>query len=118
MNNRQEREKAGRRAEALAALLLRLKGYRILEMRYKTPDGEIDIIARKGNVLAIIEVKQRQTLNAAIDSLTPYMWNRIHAATDIYISRNPAIQNLAVRFDAISLVGNWNLKHHRDIWRP
>src|SRR5690606_20781701 len=57
--DRRRAERAGRRAETLAALFLRLKLYRIVAMRYKTPVGEIDIVARRGRMLVLVEVKQR-----------------------------------------------------------
>ena len=56
---RQAYEKAGRRAETLAVTWLRLKGYLVLERRYKTRQGEIDIIAKKGSIIVMAEVKQR-----------------------------------------------------------
>jgi Holliday junction resolvase-like predicted endonuclease len=55
----------GRFAEAIAALLLRAKGHRILARRYKTPVGEIDLVALKGRRLAVVEVKQRRTIDDA-----------------------------------------------------
>ena len=53
---------AGRRQEIVAALILMLKGYRILGFRLKTPEGEIDLLAQRGDVLAVVEVKSRATL--------------------------------------------------------
>ena len=114
---RQTYEKAGRRAEGLAAIFLQLKGYRILERRYKCRTGEIDLIASKKNTLAIVEVKQRRSRADAEDSLTPYGMNRIAAAADVYVSKTPMSQNLAVRFDAIFIVGRWRIIHLQDAWR-
>ena len=61
MNTRQEREARGRRGEWLAAWYLRLQGWRIVARRLKTPRGEIDLIARRGNLVAFVEVKWRAT---------------------------------------------------------
>ena len=63
-------EAAGRRGERLAGWWLRLKGWRILDRRVRTPAGEVDLIARKGNLVAFVEVKMRRTaaeLDFAID---------------------------------------------------
>ncbi len=115
--NRQDREKAGRRAETLAVWLLRIKGYRILARRLKTRSGEIDILARKGQNLIIVEVKQRQSIAQAEDSLKSRDWSRISAAANSHIAKTPDIQDLAVRYDVIFLIGRWKLIHHVDFWR-
>ena len=60
----------GRWAERRAALFLRLKGFRIIARGYKSPVGEIDIVARRGNLLAFVEVKARATLDGAAEALT------------------------------------------------
>lgn len=115
--SRARHERAGRWAETYAAWYLRLKGYGILERRYKSGSGEIDIIARKRNVLAIIEVKHRPTQEAAEDSLTPYALRRISRATDDYYARTPSVQNLPIRFDGIFVSKNWRITHLKDLWR-
>ena len=56
---RRRAERGGRRAEALAALWLRLKGWTILARRVRTPVGEVDLIARRGRTIAFVEVKAR-----------------------------------------------------------
>lgn len=116
-DQRKSREKAGRRSEWLAEIFLRLKGYQILERRYKTKQGEIDIIARKKNVLVIAEVKQRQTLELAEESITNYARRRITQAAETYYARTPKVQNLALRFDGIFMVGRWKITHVKDYWR-
>ncbi len=115
--NRQAREKAGRRAENLVAWYLRAKGYRILERRVKTRSGEIDLIARKGHALVIVEVKQRQSLETAEISIPPQAWKRIHAAAQIYLSKNPKLAALGLRFDAVFVIGRWKIDHRPDFWR-
>ena len=94
---RQDYEKAGRMAETLAVNYLRLKGYKILEQRFKTRDGEIDIIAQHKDCLVIVEVKQRQSRLDAHESITRAAQHRIDAAADIYIGDNPFAQSLGVR---------------------
>lgn len=69
--NRAERERLGRRGETLAAWYLRLKGWRILAQRVKTPRGEVDLVARRGKTVAFVEVKWRANaldLDLAIDA--------------------------------------------------
>src|SRR5205085_11242498 len=61
---------AGRRGEVLSALWLMAKGYRILGFRLKTRAGEIDLLAQKGEVLAVVEVKLRTSLEAALEAVT------------------------------------------------
>ena len=68
--DRAQAERRGRRSENLAAWLLMLKGYRILGFRLKTPQAEIDLLAKRGDVLAVVEVKQRATLEAALEAVT------------------------------------------------
>jgi len=70
MKNRQEYEKEGRRAEKRVASYLKRRGYSILAERFKTRYGEVDIIARKGPVIAFVEVKQRSTQKAIDESIT------------------------------------------------
>jgi putative endonuclease len=75
-------ETMGRRAEGLAAAYLRLKGYRILGRRIARPPIEIDILARRGDLLVLVEVKYRQTLDLAVLALTPSALKRLMRAAD------------------------------------
>ena len=70
--SRQAAEKRGRRAEQLAALLLMAKGWRIVARRRRMPMIEVDLVARRGAMLAVVEVKRRATLDAAVCALTPW----------------------------------------------
>ena len=77
---RQAAYRRGLRQEAMAAWWLRLKGYRILEHRYKTPHGEIDLIAKKGLLIAFVEIKARPDADAAAYAITPHQQARIRQA--------------------------------------
>jgi putative endonuclease len=88
-------------AEAMAAWMLRLKGYRVLAMRYRTPLGEIDIVARRGDVLAFVEVKARPSLEAGLEAIAAEGYRRIEAAADLYLSRHPQFINFTLRFDLV-----------------
>lgn len=105
---RRRRYRAGLRAEAGAVFYLRLKGYRILARRWKTPVGEIDIIALRGGRIAFVEVKRRKTFEAAEASITPQLRRRVRRAADIWLSQNSAYQRHCVGFDLLFLVaGRW-----------
>ena len=108
---------AGRRAEAWAALWLMAKGYRILGFRLRTPQGEIDLLAQRGKVLAVVEVKQRTTLEAALEAVTETQRDRLRRAGRAIAARRPSLQNLAVRLDLIALApGRWPM-HSPDAWK-
>ncbi|MBL4871450.1 MAG: YraN family protein [Robiginitomaculum sp.] len=114
---RKQAERKGRRAEMWAGVYLRLKGYSILETRYKTRYGEIDIIARKGNILAIVEVKRRQTLGLAHDALTAQSIKRIEEAGASYQEAHENLHDLEMRFDAIFITRTFHIHHLKDAWR-
>lgn len=108
------RFKKGLNAERYASVYLMLKGYRILEQRYKTPVGEIDIIARRGKTFVFIEVKARTNITKAIESITPTQRRRIERAASLYASKLRG--DAPLRFDAV-LVSGWRLKHIVSAWR-
>ncbi|MDX6751552.1 YraN family protein [Geminicoccaceae bacterium 1502E] len=108
---------AGRRAERWAALYLRLMGWRILERRFATPVGEIDIVARRGDLLVFVEVKRRTTAEAALASVGPNQQARIARAASIFLQRRPALAGCACRFDVLAL-SPWRWPRHvPDAWR-
>ena len=82
MTSRAEREARGRRGESLAAWYLRLKGWRILARRVKTPRGEIDLIARRGTVVAFVEVKWRASAAELDHAIDAYRLRRVLAAAE------------------------------------
>jgi len=90
----------GRTAEMVCAGVLRLKGYRILARDVRTPVGEIDIVARRGRVLAFVEVKARRSADG-YDVIGSRQKNRILRAAEAFMSRRPALANLDVRFDVM-----------------
>lgn len=101
MKRRRTSHARGLRAEALAALLLRLKGYRVLKVRYKTPMGEIDLIARRGRTLAIIEVKARAALDDAAEAIHMRNRQRVVRAAQHFLQAHPELAHLTIRFDAL-----------------
>ena len=108
---------AGRRAEVWAALWLMAKGYRILGFRLRTPQGEIDLLAQRGQVLAVVEVKQRATLQAALEAVSDVQRERLRRAGRAIAARRPSLQNMAVRLDLIALAPGRLPVHSPDAWK-
>lgn len=84
-------------------MFLLMKGYRILSLRYRVRAGEVDIIARRGDVVAFVEVKARRDLMAAIDAVTFTSQNRIRAAGDHWLARQPDAARLSLRYDIVAV---------------
>lgn len=91
----------GRRGELLAAWYLRLCGYRIVASRYKTPIGEIDLIARRFGVTVFVEVKARQQRQSLAEALEAVNSRRITAAAQYFVSRHSNLAATDMRFDVI-----------------
>lgn len=107
----------GRRGEWLACWWLRLHGWRVVARNLRTPVGEIDVVARRGRVLAIIEVKTRPDLAAAAVAISPRQQERLVRAAHWLVAGRPDLAELDVRFDAL-LVRPWSLPRHvPDAWR-
>ena len=107
-NSRRERERRGRRSESVAAALLRLKGYQLLDRRVRSPAGEPDIVARRGRALVLVEVKAHETRAAAPAAILPRQRNRILRAAAQYLSGREDLAGLDQRFDAFFVVrGAW-----------
>ena len=107
----------GHRGEWLAALALMLKGYRIVARRYRTRVGEIDLIARRGDLVIIVEVKARPTLDEAVDAIGPFSERRIEAAADIWLTRQPDQARLSMRFDMVAVLPRRWPVHVEDAFR-
>ena len=98
-------------AEWIAMLYLILKGWRILHHRYKTPLGEVDVIAEKGNTIAFVEVKFRRRQENLEYVISPYQWKRIEGVAHLMARRFPP--HYTFRFDAIFLCF-WKWPEHRE----
>lgn len=103
-------------AENIAKIYLTLKGYRILQSRFKSPVGEIDIIARKKNALVFIEVKARQTKTQALESVTHKMRQRIERAAMLYCSKHD-LTDTQMRFDLIAVIPPLRIHHLDNAWQ-
>ncbi len=109
--------KKGARLERLAALYLTLKGYKIMAMRYKTPMGEIDIIAKRGNVLVFAEVKGRAQIGAAIESVHERNRARIEQAARHFTARHPQLAGHDMRFDILVFAPPFSFRHLDNAWQ-
>jgi putative endonuclease len=103
--------RTGLSAESRAAAFLMAKGYRILAKRFRTPYGEIDLVAKKRNLVAFIEVKARATLDDAAYAVTPRQQARIIDAAQGWLMTHPEHAEFELRFDAI-LIAPRRLPRH------
>lgn len=101
----------GLSAESRAAFFLIAKAYRILARRWKTPFGEIDIVARRRNDLVFVEVKARDEFRDAAEAVTARTKQRIIAAAEFWLAHHPHHAQCAIRFDAI-LIAPGKLPRH------
>jgi len=108
---------AGRRGELLAALWLLARGYRILGFRLQTPQAEIDVLALRGRTLAVVEVKRRTTLAAAMEAVTPDQRARLRRAGASLAARRPALAGASVRLDLMALAPGRLPVHIPDAWK-
>ena len=103
--------RTGVSAESRAAAWLMAKGYRILAKRYRTPHGEIDIVARRRNLIAFVEVKARATIDDAAFAVTPRQRQRIINAAQAWLAAHPEHAEFELRFDAM-LIAPRRLPRH------
>ncbi|WP_290936600.1 YraN family protein [Hyphomonas sp.] len=115
---RQAAEKRGRKGEWLAAVYLQAKGYRILGRRVRTPMGEVDLIAKRGRLVAFVEVKFRAEVQIAAGAVTSASWQRIARAAEFWMARHPALSDCGWRYDLIALAPRKLPQHIQDAWRP
>jgi putative endonuclease len=109
-------EKRGRRAEAVALWYLRVKGYRLLARRLRTPVGEIDLVMRRGRTVAFIEVKQRRGEIEALEAVTAKTRKRIARAADYWLAGHPDAAGLDLRYDIVAILPARLPRHHRAVF--
>ena len=105
----------GHRSEWLAAAMLMARGYQVLGFRLKTRAGEIDILARRGKVLAVVEVKRRATLEAALTALGPDQYDRLLAAGRSVLRQRPSLAGHVLRIDMVALAPGRFPRHRRGV---
>lgn len=114
---RQEAEKRGRRGENFAAWWLRLRGWRILGQRIKTPRGEVDLIARRGRIVAFVEVKWRRTAEQRDQSIDEYRLRRVAAAVEA-VAHTFMRDGDTARIDVMLLAPKHLPRHITNAWQP
>ncbi len=113
--NRLAAEKLGRRGETIAAWFLRLKGWRVVATRVKTPRGEVDLIARRGKTIAFVEVKARANVRDLATAIDAYRLRRVAAAAEILLPKyGKECENMQI--DVI-MVAPWRWPNHLpNVW--
>jgi putative endonuclease len=112
---RQAAEASGRRGERIAAWWLRLKGWHILDKRVRTPAGEVDLVARKGNLIAFVEVKSRATAAELDFAIDERRLARVAAAAEVLMPRY-AGRGDDIRVDVILLAPGTRPRHIENAW--
>lgn len=116
MNNKS----SGSLAEFIARCYFRFKGYSILaknlSVATKSPIGEVDFIAKKGNTIIFIEVKKRQSIEKAKYAIKPIQQKRIVNAAKVFIKNHPSYQQCNIRFDAVLIKLPFQILHIKNAW--
>ena len=107
--------RTGHRSEWIAAALLMCRGYQLLGFRLKTRAGEIDILARRGRVLAVVEVKRRATLELALAALSAKQYDRLLAAGRAVLRQRPSLAGHLLRIDMVALAPGRLPRHRRGV---
>jgi putative endonuclease len=114
---RVRRYRLGRFAEILCAWHLRVRGYRVLARRFRSPAGEIDLVARRGRIIAFIEVKARPDRDQALAAVTPRQRARILRAAQMFVAHRPQLAECDFRFDVMLVTPGRLPAHVIDAWR-
>lgn len=117
-------QRAGRWAELVVCWWLRLKGWRILAVNWRCPAGEVDILARRGRILAAIEVKRRAAGEsgadeAALHAISARQQARIARAAEVFQARRADCASLDLRLDAVTFLPGRllpRLRHYPAAW--
>lgn len=105
----------GRAAEWIAAALLMAKGYQIIGFRLGGRTGEIDLLARRGQTLAVVEVKRRASLDQALTCLTETQKQRLMASGRALMRNRPSLRRLSLRLDMVALAPGRFPRHVRGL---
>ena len=107
----------GQFAELICLWHLRLRGWRVLARRFRVPSGEVDLIARRGAVLAAIEVKARDSLALAAEAVGARQRRRVARALDHFVAQRPELARLSLRYDVMLVTPGRLPRHLADAWR-
>jgi putative endonuclease len=109
-------QRFGAFAEGLSCWRLRLTGYRIVQRGFQAAGGEIDIIARRGNILAFVEVKARRSLDDATNALGSQQRRRIERTAQVFLAQNNELSTCDARFDLMVLAPRSWPRHLTGAW--
>ncbi len=113
---RQEAVQRGLWAERFCALMLQAKGFRLLARRFRTPVGEIDLIAARKRLIIFVEVKFRASADEALGAIGSAQMDRIRRAAGLFIAQHPEWEGADQRFDVLA-VSPWKLPIHiKNAW--
>lgn len=116
-DRRRQARRRGRSAEFLCRWHLRLRGWRILAIDWRCPSGEIDILARRGRLLAVVEVKTRGDFATAAGAVQPQQQRRIARAAQSFLAMRPDLAGLMLRFDVMLVAPRRLPRHLTDAWQ-
>lgn len=114
--HRQAAEQRGRRAEWLASWLLRFKGYRIIASRLQTPFGEIDLLAKRGRVVVVVEVKARASVSEALHAVSARQQQRLATAAAWLPAWRKSLEGADIRFDVVAVTPRSWPHHIPNAW--
>jgi len=117
LGRRRRAERRGRFAERLCRWHLRLRGWRVLACDWRCPVGEIDILARRRGILAVIEVKSRANYADAAAAILPHQRRRIMRAAEAFLSLRPELARFDLRFDVMIVEPRRLPRHLPGAWR-
>ncbi len=103
-------------SEKIVMIFLRLKLYRILQWRYRSPFGEIDIIAKKSKTIIIVEVKARRSKVLTEEVLRPKQIRRLKNSAEFFVAKNPEFHNHNLRFDLVEVTQFLLPKHRKNFF--
>jgi putative endonuclease len=115
LRDRRVAEASGRRGERLAGWWLRLKGWRILDRRVRTPVGEVDLVAKKGALIAFVEVKMRKSAAELDFAIDERRLARVAAAAE-YLMQRYATAGEDIRIDVILIAPGTRPRHIENAW--
>jgi len=112
----------GHLAEFIAKVILSLKGYTVINTNFKQSYkgygvGEVDVIAIKNHILVFAEVKKRENIAAALETISTAQQKRIYKAAEIFLKYNPSFIGYDIRFDAFAFNKFFCCCHVKDAWR-
>ncbi len=108
---------SGRDAEGIAAAALAREGWAVLARRARTPAGEIDLVAERDGLLAVVEVKARPSLSEAAFALGARQRARLVAAAECWIAANPGHGAAGMRFDVVLVAADGTARRIADAFR-